>query len=468
MKLTARPLTRRRDGGVGVVVVRAGHPIAAGEWGVKPIREVPKIAALYAADDEAMMRLVRARRARARVWKQTIVGWEIDGRSVKSSRGILAKLSARDALQELVRWAGWIRRWGGSIGSMAGSAWSLWRASLAVEVVCFTPREIPWAEVATGGRQELGVPRGHYEDVERWDISAAYPFAQTELVFPRGYELRTGSVPLDLIGFAHARVRLPHRSEVPFGPLPIRTPGGTLFPVIGHRDDPDPITGWWSISELAMAADFGAEVEIEAAWIGQGSLRLFTSRWWDAVCDGRSMDGPAGTMAKLSTSSLWGGFAVSGSAVWLSMDEAGRYVLTPDRRVVYPPAPSISALVAARVRERLYREALTAVPVLSAHTDGVITPAGYHLHPNTGGPGRWRLRDRGVWVDLVSPQVYRYQDADTRKIVHVVAGTPAELAPRVFRTLSAYLTGEAGAGAASPASRGRSGRSLAATGPTVG
>lgn len=425
------PLVRRQVRPVGIV--RKGGRSVVGEWSGTSWDHVPKGARLYVLRASDLLPQIHDGIGRVRLWRgYKITSFDYHGRRVSNLRGLLPTRSAAAGLVAVSAWAEWLRAHGANVGSLAGSSWSLWR-SLLESVAVVWGDEPAFDQILTGGRQG-DVGAGSYSDVELWDLSAAYAHTLGTLAVPcawKRYRHPSSAIPTDA-GYVEAAVRVPRAGE--WGPLPERLGEGHVI----YPNDGTEIAGVWSVDELRAARRAGAEVVCSGYW-SSGSHRYLFAEWWAAVEAGRAELAPdAARLVKASSNTLWAMFLTGEDvAEWVSWPQgfAGVEVREPEPRRMPPASPAVAGLVAGRVRARLYSEALTRAPVIACHTDGVIMPAGYHLEPNTGGPGRWRLTDSATRLDLIAAQSFRYRRPDGQ-MVYRVSGVPASHAPAAFASIT--------------------------------
>lgn len=274
---------------------------------------------------------------------------------------------------------------------------------------------------------------GDYSASRYFDLGAAYPSCMAAEPFPCRLIPVKVTTRLAGVGLARATVEVP---PMDWCPLPVRVRRGAVCYGWGTAE------GWWTYRELALARDTGCKVTVHESWAGVRELDLF-GPWWSVVREGRALPGAAGALAKAVTSRLWGAFALEddGGATVRWRDKAGRRPVRvrqhraralPAARTVY-----VASEITARVRDRLYREALAAASdVIYVDTDGFI--AGQDTPDNIGtGPGEWRVKAAMPLVEIRAPQVLRHTCAtcnrDHAAWHYTVAGAPtSELAARIF------------------------------------
>lgn len=308
-------------------------------------------------------------------------------------------------------------------GSVSSMTWRLWRATLD-KPVRLSRRRILGMKAFYGGRQEAPYP-GDYRDCRYYDMTAAYPTAMSSAPYPS--ELRSvGSFLGDGVGFARATVLIP---RMEWSPLPVRLKHKMLCYGWGTAH------GFWPWADLRLARDAGCTVEVHESWQGVNDVDLF-SEWWDVVKDGRT----SCPMSKSVTSRLWGAFSLGQSTGYMlrwPVADAKQSIRTrlQSRNVPIPTAPYIAAETTARVRSRLYREAMHS-DVIYVDTDAVIT--GGKAPDNIGQEfGQWRIKNSMVRCEIRGPQVFRHEcptcNRDHAKWHYVVAGAPTpDHAMRVF------------------------------------
>lgn len=353
-----------------------------------------------------------------------------------------------DTLQALAAWRDWLARYGAApTGTTGSAAWSLLRARLERRLWT-TVGHPPPLRATLGGRQELGpFGRGSFAgQLDHFDMPAAYANEIGHL--PYGGFWQTGKdLPVQRDPdwwaqegrpvFVRAIVRIP--GDLPYGPLPRRprkrVPG--IGAVLLGADYPrGRMQGVWCWQEVEQALAHGTQlVKVLDVWVHLAAGRPFLP-WWDALQDGRTMQGLSGLLAKTTGNALWGRFCMDGrGGVRTIRGQAnGRGLVQRPAPVRggLPAAHDLAETVSGRVRSRLYAAMEQAGPrLLSAHTDGIWTrEAGL-------GPADWRLKEQARQLDILDPQVLRYwpRPAAPDEPWHVFAGMPAELAPARFEEL---------------------------------
>lgn len=267
-----------------------------------------------------------------------------------------------------------------------------------------------------GGRKDAPFP-SRYRRVSHYDISGAYPSA---LNAPTPQRLRPARDPRavwdpERIGIACARVFVPeHLSYWP--PLPTLS-GPTSSNWL--RWATGTIAGWWTFEELRGAIAVGCSVEVLEAWIGRETVAPFAA-WFGEIEIGRALAGAAGGLAKSHANSLWSSFAVGPATVFVRrfVDRLAQRSEVVERRPGVDFAKGtayVAALTAARVRTRLYDEALAPGGVcddlvIYVDTDGIMAPPGRRFPgaEMSSGLGSWR-HDRSMrTVDIRCPGAYRW------------------------------------------------------------
>lgn len=343
------------------------------------------------------------------------------------------------------------------VGFTARSSWgtlaaALWRSTL-IETVRFAG---PDARAAMyGGRKEAPYA-WRFGPCSRWDLSAAYPAALAAGVPSRlAPAARPGSIlAADVEGIARARVVVPDVDPfTQWAPLPVVADARSRKHLRWATGE---IEGTWPLAELRQAADAGCTVEVIEAWAGQRDRDAFAG-WWKLVTEARAtLEPDAARLVKHHANLLWSSFAVSASPiVWKRWaDRFGRepYKVKVQAAPKGDPTAStvyVSAIVAGRVRARLWREGLlrddgtARSTVVFADTDGFIagageTPAG----PAGGVPGEWRREGEIACVEIRHASAYRFRPRDDDPWQYRVAGAHGpDAAMRRFR--SGSVGGEA-------------------------
>lgn len=256
-----------------------------------------------------------------------------------------------------------------------------------------------------GGRKEARQPTpAAYSGAHYLDLSAAYLQAMRAPI--PTHLRRTSATPTN--GIVSARMRLPMAA---WGPVPFRVARGrrgTEFYCYGSGVG----EGSWPSAEYSLAVDGGAGgIAVTAAWEGYQLKPIFEA-WLPWALNLRTLEGKAGLAAKLLTTRLWSLFAMNPSShkrqVVTFGDAKGR-----DRHVIESrgngqtmgQATFIAAIIASRVRVRLYRELLGAGTgrggAVYCDTDGGIVPASTSI----GGWRPTRVMDR---VEIKGCQAFRW------------------------------------------------------------
>jgi len=436
------PLSRQRLSPVGLVT---GPNTVRGEWndgmrgGGKQLAwdRIPKGARLFTPTyEEPWKELVAEGRATAIRWKNHgIVSVDFNGARITNLRGNLDGFNVEEQLAALYDYTDFLRENGANTGTISGSMFSLWRATLSRTIVETGPRP-ELGDLALGGRIESG-GRGVFDDVELHDLSAAYAHTIGTLEVPRrwkeyigpGWDEHSG-------GFVHARVTI--RENIGWGPVGIKRdvsararmltripPPQLFYPRDGTHE------GIWTADEIRGAVAEGCDVEILGYWHPIGARPVF-EEWWKVVQEGRESLSEGGRiLLKWGANTLWGVFSANGkqSLIWYDGKKKHREEVI---REVKPRSPTISGLVAGRVRSRLYREAIAPYTpvVIAANTDGVFLPRGLHPEPNSGEPGTWRIKKECEQLTMINPQQYHYRDATGDH--YIVAGFKPGRAQAVF------------------------------------
>lgn len=424
------PLVRRRHVPVGLVI---SPRRVLGEWGTGTLAEAPPGAKLYCPSKRTLARYVRGGRGRMLIWRERVVTFEVDGRRVTNLRGALGDAEPDEAYEALAEWARWVRAHGAHPGTLAGTAWSLWRSTLTAPYVRWGWEPPVDGGVSYGGRQ--GERPGVYENVDLWDLSAAYAWALGTLRVPTRLverEVLTDEIP-EGYGWARAAVAVP---DLPWAPLPLALGRGSIaWPARTELE------GIWTLDELRVAQRAGCEVVLTRTWCSSSHREPFR-RWYEHVVEGRrELSTRAAALLKAAANTLWARFLSVGEGAWWSWPDGpqGDPLIEPDprprRRAL---SPALAGLVASRIRARVYAEALAPYPdAILVHTDGVALPAGRHPQPNTGGPGRWRLADHADRITVLSAQAFCYE-RDGRRIYRI-SGVPPALRAQAWRHMVARL-----------------------------
>lgn len=407
--------------------------------------------------------LVNEGRGEAVCWLGEEIHWrhrrlDPDGWTSRASDVHVIKLpfpeSTAESLRALARWRGWLGHNGAAPLSTSGSAaWSLLRSLVDGELRCGEPfKESPPLRYTLGGRQAMGpAGAGRFEGrLELWDLPAAYASTLGAVSYGGQWRRQSTTLPAgvsrgvewwaagDRPTFVRCKVRIP---ELRYGPLP-RRPRTNRDPLIRlglGADYPTgtSLQGMWTVDELRAAEDAGCVVEkVIEVWAHFSGDRQPFARWWDAILEGRELEGFAASLAKMTGNALWGRLCMDGRHGQRTIRSKAGTRLQSRALVMrggQPPAHDLAETVSGRVRARLYRGMMAAgADLLSAHTDGVWVRSGPAsvLLERWG----WRLKTEARRLDLLGPQTLRYWPRPYRRgsPFVVMSGEPALSAPAAF------------------------------------
>lgn len=357
------------------------------------------------------------------------------GVKIKPMAGLLPK-SELDALDQLREWRAWLRRYGIPATGLSTAATRLLTTTLETPVRLDCPVN-PRAALR-GGR--MHAPNlGRFRDVRYSDLKAAYPHALASMpVVTAWTEPAAGQDWLGQPdGFAYLTATLPDDGS-PWGSLPVsRETGGTEWPADGRT-----VEGLWTLDDVRVGLEAGIIVDQVHHVIVARSTRRLWDTWWERAMEGRTHF-PANKLVKSTVSRLWGSFALKPSAGKLHpLDRWCNETEHHDTHDPDAPVPRalarqahVAALTAARVRARMYTEALSEHRVVYADTDGVVTPMGERVQPHGDQPGEWRTMATLETLDVAGPQMIRYLEHSKSEWRYATSGVPPAMAATVFREL---------------------------------
>lgn len=365
-------------------------------------------------------------------WNDVPYRWDFFGRKVILLGGWPG--DGPEVLASLAIWRDWLAAYGAGIGSIRQASRSLLRATISSKLILDGGDPPPIRDVI-GGRQAPLKPSGYYEDVELWDIEAAYARTMGEMSYGgRWYDIGS-ALPdrdRDIPAICHARVWIPKRIKL--GPLPRRAPRADSNPHLRRlltRDYPTAVRlqGFWTHDELLQAERAGCSVKIDRTWVMPGQRRPFAP-WWDAIREGRSLPGLAGRLAKGTGNALWGSFIAEGARTRLDFSGKVRREV-PEPASARPVFKATAELICSRVRVRLYSELITPNfgSVIGVHTDGGIAQAGSGVDLPPG----WRCKATADHLIYIGPQAFAYRSGS--HITYKVSGVPADVAPEIFASI---------------------------------
>lgn len=402
----AKPVALVAGAGPGRVVVltEAGEQTARGRKRASELVKSLRGHIVYSASPlPSVIMTSGAREWSGYLWRGSLVNVTQDGGPKVQRLPRPLRLEAPEvAYSALLAAVAWLAPHGVIPGSVGSMGYRLWRSTLTRTVELHGPHG---RDALYGGRQEAPVPAS-YQQVAYWDLSAAYPASMASEPFPtRLVQVRPSTKLRPLPGIARATVRIP---EAEWCPLPVRVADGVTCYGWGTAD------GWWTWRELLVARDAGCSVKVHESWAPMGAVDLF-GPWWSLVQKARAIKGPVGSLMKALTSALWGQFALrgDGGALVRWEDEYGRIPVkvadVKQGQLPHEASAFIASEITARVRERLWREAITELPSpIYVDTDAVM--AGTGKPANAGSkPGQWRRKESMVEVEIRAPQVYRHR-----------------------------------------------------------
>jgi len=267
-------------------------------------------------------------------------------------------------------------------------------------------------QIFYGGRKSAPWPMA-YSRAAKYDISAAYAHSLGTAPMPRALRQMKRACVGSGDGFAFVTATVP---EMAFPPLPERA---DRHSVAALRWKTGEITGWHSFGELRHAMTLGVKLTVHSSYEGYLYHDDF-ARWFEVVQQGRAL-GLGAKLAKHHANLLWSSFGAGPSPIyWKRYDENRKPILIkmqkagPDfrRGEVYLPA-----LIASRVRTRLHREALAPGgrerrTVIHCDTDGFIGGQSEDLPTDIVGLGSWRRVKDIPYIEVKSPNSYRYRCND--------------------------------------------------------
>jgi hypothetical protein len=286
-----------------------------------------------------------------------------------------------------------------------------------------------------GGRKEALIAPASFSGAKYVDLSGAYLQAMRTPIPCHIRKVDSGQLPAN--GFAAGTVFVPPGK---WGPLPFQMGSGkrgARFTCYGNGIG----SGAWHSEELATAMAGGTEtVELTDCWEGYKPRPIFET-WLPWALDLRTLPGQAGLAAKLLTTRLWSMFAMNPDqhrrTVVTFGDAKGRdrheQVGRPGGRTM-GQATYIAAIIASRVRVRLYRELLASPGAIYCDTDGGIVPA-------TTSVDGWRETRRMERLEIKGCQAFRWkcpecgEDRGHPPWHYSIAGVPSDsdLCEALFR-----------------------------------
>jgi hypothetical protein len=289
----------------------------------------------------------------------------------------------------------WLHDLGVTPGSLTGMAQKIWRRSLTQKVGFFD--EGKNGRLALYGSRKEAIP-GRYRDVRYQDLSAAFPTAMANNLFPRTIKESRRNQLYD-IGYALATVRIP--SGLSWYPIPCRLGKGRVTYGYGEQTD------YWMHEDLHNVLTVGGSVKIHRSWRGFDMRGVFRNWWHEIMQPARNtLAGDSLLVCKSVANRLWSSFAVGGSSKTIRYQEEGTRKRVIDRstdlrgmRYETYIAAQVTALVRTRVFDALNRFR----DPIYVDTDGIIC-----REMEDAGNG-WRIKRRMRVVDVHSCQNYRWE-----------------------------------------------------------
>jgi hypothetical protein len=359
-------------------------------------------------------------------------------------------------MRELVRWRDWLHQYKALPATMGGTSMSLLRARVTRPLFCSSQWDTSQLPQSAGGRITIG-PQGRGTFIGRlvhWDMPAAYATEIGTMRYGGRWfpEPNTSTEWLDHLVekgvpiYCRAKVYVP--SSLPYGPLCRRYrqalhPLKAMLMLYGDQRYPTgkSLQGIWTWEELATAQKWGCSVTVIQAWHHAAKPTSPFAQWWEAVQEGRKMQGLAGSLAKTTGNALWGSFALDPATRGkrsIHSRHNGKFIV---RHPVVPPRPinaiELAEIVAGRTRAKLYDAMMTlGDKLICAHTDGL-----WSFDDGTDLGDKWRIKKNADRIQLLSPQHLRYSWHGRSEILY--SGVPAERAEDAFNNAwGTYLESE--------------------------
>lgn len=282
-------------------------------------------------------------------------------------------------------------------GSLSAMLMKSWRRFLPNSVNIFFEGSINPGQLAMRPGRRDALP-GRYNNVVLMDMPAAYPSAMQE---PLPCILRPTKPERHESGIAEAIITVVAKRGEPWSMVGELEPWNKNELAIWFSTK---IHGFWPFDELQEMEEHGYRIEILKAWKGEAHEDLF-SAWFLWARSIRKLPGLSGMLAKYWTNRLWGSFAFKPGSNYtrITFDNLGEPYL---QRIPFSspnPAAHISAIVASRVRRRLYRDGLRK-NALACDTDGVIVP-----FEQAATLRDWRRKEEMAVLEILVPEAYRYK-----------------------------------------------------------
>jgi hypothetical protein len=374
-------------------------------------------------------------------WKGNRVSAYLEGRAVRYLHRTFQDQAALPTNAELVEglagWRDWL--WENRVSAAASPnriADQLWhRTSIG--------RRLPNVD-STPDPPFLGPrfhrPRHFYIEEGQswaWDLAGAYAWAASVCHYPADGWERCSTWSGHPFAIVYGQVEMPPREDPQPGtipeprPLPMGAPFNIDYAAAKARR---PYTAHVFLlgGELLSIADRLPLQQVLASWEPRGPfLALCRPGWTDAIVEGRTLPGVAGRLAKRTGNALWGSLAAHGSYKRVNY-RTGKYTLSGALR---PRSEVVASIIVARVRVRLWLEALCAMPVIFGHTDSAVVPEGYRpAGPIDNGLGSWKLKERLYDLQAFGVNSRRYRESPERGSpwIYVMAGERGAQAERIF------------------------------------
>lgn len=319
-----------------------------------------------------------------------------DGPVIYGTRSVLK--GNAESFRELSLLWDFCQSYGAVFGSASWTSEQLLRSTLDQRLRFHAP---VGRKGARGARKSY-YAEGTYSHVDYVDIRSAYPSSMISDPVPSELVYQPGPSIDYPVGIALADVTIPEDSER-YPPLYELARFGMIWKTGSVR-------GWYPLRELRMARDAGCRVEPDLVYRGENYLRPFDD-WHRIMMEARALPGAAGRLGKIIANTLWGTFANGSETMVVRFaDDRGEKIDLSSVRVRRPPPPEasfISVEIAARVRERIFRELVPSQPIY-VDTDGGIIRRERPLPPGTTGSGigEWSVRDRFEKFELVGIGAY--------------------------------------------------------------
>jgi len=315
-----------------------------------------------------------------------------------------------------------------------------------------------------GGRVELFKTKATGDDIYYCDINSLYPSVMLNK-FPDGSDQwfgidekqalrRLKAHSEELYGVVQCDITIP--ATLRLGPLPVKNSSGEVcFPV-------GPVTGMWTVHEVRHALSVGCKItklhDAYGSLTGSTFYKSFVETFYalrQAELNKPERDEGRILFYKLLMNNLYGQLGMRGTVTrgirlteeMVELNEEGEMFVTREGvpfgnkllvEIQIPLPEHVNYLHAAyvtsygRLKLLEYMESVGADNLIYCDTDSIFFKwSGELPFPLSTNLGEMKLEDRPLWVETISPKMYRYETAKKGRVTKA-KGVPKKMQDKFY------------------------------------